>query len=71
VVHILSKEKSLIVECLDTCTLDSLISSVKDILITQVSMQILNHKDFQTFMEQERIEDLQRIFDLFSLVDSP
>lgn len=49
---IMVKEANIVKECLDVSTLDELLFAIRDIMITQVSMQILNHTHFQQFMEE-------------------
>lgn len=68
--EIIKSEVHRVKECLDISTLPLLIASVRQILVSDVSQEILNHNDFEMFMEQERIEDLKRISDLFKKVDS-
>ena len=67
---VLKTEADRVKECLDISTMIPLVDTVEKVMITEVSQQILHHPDFAMLIEQERIEDLKRISDLFKRVDT-
>ena len=65
---ILKSESERVFECLDVCTHQDLIDMIETILINDRLIELLNHNDFNLFMEQQRIDDLKRIYSLTKLV---
>jgi len=49
-------------------THEKLITIVEDLLITQSAHKILNHPDFEGFIDQKMVQDLKNIQNLFKIV---
>ena len=66
--NILREESYLISECLDISSQEKVLGIVQQILISDQSQRILNHSHFETFMKENRIDDLKRLNTLFNRV---